>query len=57
LEKGWWYNRFKSWEEAPPLMKVPKEDKLPIVISAIIGILILVIGIPLGLAIVKFFRR
>jgi hypothetical protein len=52
-----WYIRMKSWEEAPPSMKIPKDDILPIVITIIIGILILGIGIPFALEIAKLLKK
>ena len=55
-ERVRWLNRFKSWEEAPPSTPITKKDILPIIISTIIGILILVVGITIGLQVVRLFQ-
>ncbi|MCG3111315.1 MAG: hypothetical protein MCM46_05760 [Candidatus Manganitrophus sp. SB1] len=52
-----WFNRLKSWEEAPPSTKVTRQDLIAVTIIVVICAFVLLIGIPIAMAIAKLFSK
>lgn len=52
-----WFNKMKSWKEAPPSTEVTKQDLIAVTIIVVICAFILMLGIPVGLKITKFFSK